>query len=126
MIVASPRLTRVVQQAAPSHLEYLPISIINHKGKIASRDHHIIHPIDPVDCLDLTMCKPKWGVIKSDSIKSVERLVLDETRIPADRWIFRPKAFKRVILVRRELAEKIDAENVTGVRWVETEDYPEK
>ena len=126
MIVASSRLTRVVQQMVPSHVEYLPISIINHKNKIASRDYRIIHPIEPVNCLDLKQCKPEWDDLDEEAIESIERLVLDETKIPEHRWLFRPRAFYDVILVRRELAERIESENFTGVRWVELEDYPEE
>jgi hypothetical protein len=125
LIVASSRLVRLVREVVPSHLECLPVSIINHKGKIASRDYRIINPIEPIDCLDLPRCLPKWGTINPESIKSVARLVLDEAKIPESRWMFRPKAFRRVTLVRRELAERIEAEKFTGVRWVELQDYPE-
>jgi hypothetical protein len=126
LIVASLRLSDFVQGIVPGRVEYLPVTILNHKGKVASRDYRLINPIEPIDCLDMELCKAEPDIIDPDSIRSVERLVIKEDKIPEARWMFRPKGLYRVILVRRELADKIKAEKFTGVRWLELDEYPEK
>src|SRR5438552_3993429 len=52
MIVASMRLKMFLERQSLRKVEYLPVTIINHKGKPASREYFIVHPIDPVECLD--------------------------------------------------------------------------
>jgi len=124
-IVASNGLKRYLESQAGPKVEYLPVTILDHRGKVASRDHFIVHPIDPVDCLDLKKCQPTWNRIQKTWINRVRHLVLQEDKVPADRFLFRPKAFHRVILVRRELAEAIERKGFTGVRWLELDEFPE-
>ena len=49
--------------------------------------------------------------------------MIDESRVDPERKIFRPKSFYRVTLVARELAEAIEVEGFTGIRWIELDDY---
>jgi hypothetical protein len=124
-IIASTPLKSFLESRKVPKVEYLPITIIDHRGKPASRDYFIIHPVDPVDCLDLEKCEPTWNAVESSWIRKVKRLALDETRLPADRVLFRPQAFHLVILVRRELADAIDGQGLTGIRWLELDQFPE-
>jgi uncharacterized protein DUF1629 len=125
-IVASSRLRRLLEGRAVPKVEYLPVIVRDHKGKVASCDYSIVHPIDPVDCIDLQQSKVKWDKIVPSDIERISRLVIDESRIPADRALFRPKAYSEVTLVRRDLAEDISRNEMTGVRWLEVNKYPEK
>lgn len=125
LVVGSLALKKLIENHADEQVEYLPVRIIDHKKKIASRDYFIIHPIDPVDCLKIDECGAEWGLIDTESIDSVERLVLDPSRIPAERVFFRAKFFEDVIFVTRALAAAIDAAGLTGIRWIELTDYPE-
>lgn len=125
LIVASERLKKFLEKQALPHVEYLPVTILDHKGKVASDCYYIIHPIDSVDCLDVDKCGPTWGRIAKDSIKTVDRLVLDEDKIDPERKMFRLQKFLLPVIVHRELAEAIDQEGFEGVRWVDIDDYPE-
>lgn len=123
MIVASPRLKGFLEGRAIPAVEYLKVTILNHKGKAASRDYCIVHPIDPVDCLDVEKCEPTWALVDKTTINRVKKLVIDESKVAKNRMIFRPKSFYRAILVRRDLAEAIDKEDFTGIGWIEMEKF---
>jgi hypothetical protein len=123
LIVASHRLRDLIRSEQPSEIEYVPVQIIDHKRRLVHDPYFIVHPLHPVDCLDVDACGAEWGEILKKEIESVEQLVIDESRIPPDRLLFRPRLFCQVILVHRALASKIDAAGVTGVRWQELADY---
>lgn len=125
LIVASLKLKKFLETRQMQQVEYLPITILDHKGKPASHDYFIIHPINPVDCLDTGQCGAQWSSIDKETIQWLDRLVIDEGKIDPAREIFRLKFFYDVILVSRALAEAIDAEGFTGIRWIELGDYPE-
>ena len=119
LIVGSRRLKEFFEEKAVIKVEYLPITILNHKGKPAGRDYFIINPIEPIECIDLQRSDVRWDPMDETTIKGVSRLVIDETKIESGRVLFRPKAFYWVILIHRRLAEMIDAQGFTGVCWVE-------
>ena len=35
-----------------SNIEFLPVSILNHKGRLASKDYFIMNPLDSIDCIN--------------------------------------------------------------------------
>jgi len=123
LIVGSARLVAFLRTRVSTNLEFLPVAIANHKKKIISRDYSIIHPTDPVDCLDMTKSAPRWSTIDKETINKVKMLVIDEKKVDPTRSLFRPRSFFRVVLVKRELAEAIDAEGFTGIEWLELENY---
>lgn len=123
-IVASPRLKEFLEGYPVAKVEYLPVTIVNHKGRPAAR-YYIVHPLDPVDCLDVPACNAAFGAVDKDNILDLERLVIDAGKVDPRRALFRPKMFYQVIVVRRALAEAVDAAGFTGVRWIELSDFPE-
>ncbi len=125
LIVASPRLKEIFEARAAPSLEYLPVTILDHRGLPAEPGYFILHPTDPVDCLEVDQCGVTRSSIDPSTIDDVERLVLDERRIPSDRLLFRPLGFPRAHLVRRDVAEEITRQGLTPIRWVELSDYPE-
>jgi hypothetical protein len=126
IIVASAKLKALIDSRQPAKVEYLPVRIIDHKERVASADYFIVHPVDPVECIDENQSEYKTKRNDPGSIRSISRLVLDETRIPADRSLFRLKRFWDITLVRRDLADAISAAGTTSVEWLELSGYPEE
>lgn len=123
MKVISKRFKEMLEQYGVQKVEYLPVTIINHKGRVASRDYFILHDIDPVDCLDKKKCGVTMSVVKPENIDEVEMLILDDRKVDLARQIFRPRYFSDVTLVSRELAAAIDSKGFTGISWMELEDW---
>ena len=106
-----------------NHVEYLPVKIINHKGRIASKDYFIINPLDICDAIDFDQSEIKWNNINPDIISSCAKLVLKKNNIPYDFKIFRLKYFPRRVLLRRDLAEKIGKGGFTGIAFTESQNF---
>jgi hypothetical protein len=124
-LVASKRLQERLRSEALAYVEFLPVEIIDHKGRVASRDHAIVHPIEPVDAIDKDQSIFETSFIDENDIDSFKRLVLNEAAIPDDRHLFRLKGFWNITLVRRSLAEALAKEKFSGLSWLEIDAYPE-
>jgi len=109
--------------AAASNIEFLPVSILNHKGRVASTDYFILNPLDVVDCIDQDKSGIVWNPIDPSIISSVEKFVLRDDAIPKGSAIFRPNFMQRTILTKREVAAKLLAADLTGVFFTEASTY---
>ena len=70
-------------------IEFLPLTIINHKGRVASQAYFIVNPIGTLDCLDQK--RSKFNIMEDGRLFRVEKYVLDSTKIAWEPAIFRPK-----------------------------------
>jgi hypothetical protein len=122
LTVVSPRLKEFIAAREPRNVEYLPVTILNHKRRPAAQ-YFILNPVHPVECLDLSASGAEWDVVANEVIDQVERIVIDESKVDDDLLLFKPKFLYRVIIVRRDLAEAITSERFTGVEWTELEEY---
>ena len=125
LIVASKALKKFIEERSKINVEYLPVTIKNHKQRVASNDYYIVHPIHLQDGLDIKKSICTWSTIIKDKVNEVERLIIDENRIEPEVTLFRLKYFYRPILVRRDLAEAISEADFTGTRWIELNEYIE-
>lgn len=100
-----------------NNAEFLPVTILNHKDRMASREFFIMNPLDVIDCIDIEESVVKWNAIDPTLIRSCEQLVLDEDRIPSDCKIFRPKFLLLRIIIRSELVEKLVSAGYTGLHF---------
>jgi hypothetical protein len=113
--VISNSIKNMLVREESNNVEFLPISILNHKGRVASRDYFILNPLGTYNCIDLDGSGVKWNTIKKDLIVSCTQLVLMDDMIPVAHKIFRPKFWPMIILLRTELAEKLSGEHFTGL-----------
>jgi hypothetical protein len=122
-VVSSRLKDTLVALAGSSNIEFLPVSILNHKGRVASKDYFIMNPLDVIDCIDQEKSGVKWNVINTSAISSCRELVLSEGLIPADSVMFRPKFMLKITLVKREVAVKLLSTDLTGLFFLETSSY---
>lgn len=123
MVVISPALKSFLEGRNVKNTEFLPVTIIDHKGKPKAK-YFILHPLYPVECLDLEASGARWDTVNKDTIDSVQRLVLNTEKIDPNLQILKMKFFYNYLLVRRELADAITSEGFTGIRWVNPSDFP--
>lgn len=89
LIIVEARLKDALQ-ATGVPMECLPFTLINHKGRVASRDYFIVNLLGSFDCLDLSRSVMKWD---SDTGKliDIKKLVLDPKKLEQAPPIFRVK-----------------------------------
>ena len=112
--VCSARLVELLEKKHLENVEYLPVRILNHKGKLASKDYFIVHPIIPQDALDSDASEPSFNDINPEEIDSVERLVLDKKRLDPKLRLFRLKALFQPVLIDQKLIDEIKAAGFVG------------
>lgn len=123
LALISQRFKDFLEARKLQNVEYIRVSIINHKGRVAGDDYYIANPYEAQDCLDLDKSEPTYNAIKKSKIMFVEELVIDSARVDPDVELFRVKDFGKPILVRQRLADAIDAESFTSVVWLPTDTY---
>jgi hypothetical protein len=106
-------------------VEYLPVSIVDHRGRVASADYVIVHPVEPVDCIDRERSEFSESRITPGQISRFSKMVIDEARVPADREIFRLQGFWGATLVRAGLVRDLSAAGFSGLSFLPVSNYPE-
>ena len=123
MIVVSPALGQAIEQQQPPNIEFLPVTIYNHKGRVASSDYRIVNPLGVVDCIDQNATKVQWNSIDPNLIASCFGLQLDVGRIDPALLLFRLKYLPHVVVVRDDLAETLVGQAFSGLRFVTLDEF---
>lgn len=123
LAVISERLKELLVSKSLKNVEYLPVQIINHKGRETAPRYFILHAIVPQDCLDLQASGCSYNAIVPSDIDSVQALVIDPARLDPDVMLFRLKDFGAPLLIRRDLAEAISGAGFRGVSFLELSEY---
>ena len=97
--------------------------IINHKGRLEAAEYFIVNPLDVIDCVDREASETKADILNKKMIRSCKRLVLREDVIPTELKIFRLGFWSGRIIIRRELADSMQAAGLTLMKFFEPEKY---
>ncbi|MDC0677163.1 MULTISPECIES: imm11 family protein [Sorangium] len=122
-LVVSGRVKKALEDAEVSNVELLPIAIINHKGHTASADYFIVNPQDVCDCIDVAQSGVKWNALDPDSICACDSLVLRQDVVPASYKVFRLHKWRNLVVIRRELADSMLAQGLSGLSFIEPSKY---
>ncbi|WP_437963986.1 DUF1629 domain-containing protein [Sorangium sp. So ce260] len=123
LLVVSGRVKKALEDAGESNVELLPIAIINHKGRTASADYFIVNPQDVCDCIDVARSGVEWNELDPDSICACDSLVLRQDAVPASYKVFRLRSWRNLIVIRRELADSMLAQGLSGLSFIEPSEY---
>jgi hypothetical protein len=122
VIVASKRLVELLQTRAALNNEFLPVGILNHKGRRVREAYWIVHQIHLQRCIDEENSTFEVNDINPELIDEIDRLVIDEALVPPDVRLFRMAGYPFHALVERSLADEI-AGRFSGLRFDEIETF---
>jgi len=94
--------------------EVLNVKIVNHKGRAVKEQYFIIHQLNHPPAVDEARTKGKRSKLAPEKFQFVEKMVLDESKVPEDRMLFRVKQYYSVPFVRADLADKLEPLGLTG------------
>jgi len=115
--LVSERMKGLLLEHAQGEIEYLPIRLINHKGRVEKAACFFANVIGKQDCADRARSEGVTSKLDDEFI-SCDKLVLDPAKIPRDRNIFRTTLYPTHIVVRDDLRAKIEGAKMT-VRFLE-------
>lgn len=123
LLVISGTAKQFFERESANQIEFLPLRIINHKGRTASDDYFIVNPLEVYDCIDEQQSNAERNPIAPESILGCDQLVLHDAAVPAEYKIFRPERWRNLILVRREIAVRAKALKLSGLNFIEPDQY---
>jgi len=121
ILFVSRKMKEIVESMADNEIEYLPFSLYNHKGRLASSDYFIINIIGGFDCLNLEESDIEWSVSHLGEIVGIDTFVLDAEKVKEAPHIFRIKEDPCEYVVSETLANVFKAANLTNINLEELE-----
>lgn len=122
--IVSGRVREILEKLVThNRVEYLPVKILNHKGRVASTDYFLLHPLDVCDCIDVQASGVQWNAITKGLISRMSGLVLKSDAIPPDFNLFRLRYMGFNILAREDVVAGLRVANLTGLAFRETAGY---
>ncbi|CAM3942148.1 imm11 family protein [Corallococcus soli] len=116
--IVSNKLKGLLEQHSGARIEFLPASIANHKGRIAAKDYFIANVLDHVDCVDKERSEVEELHPDPTLLSGLFRLQVLQEPIPPEAKLFRLKTMPPAILIRDDLRALLDAESLTGIRYI--------
>ena len=119
LVIGSKALCEFLKAEKVKNIEFLPVTILNHKGRVASKDYCIVNPVTTQDCVDVAKSGITWNNIIKEDITKADNLTFDESKIAEDATFFRVKGIVNATFVRDDLAKKIAGAGFTGITFRE-------
>jgi hypothetical protein len=126
LLVFSEALVSFLSELNMENLEFLPVKIMNHKGKFVDEKYYIFNVLNHQDCLDIEKSGAKLPRIKTGNIRKLKKLVLKEEKLDPSLDIFRVEKVPTATVVKKSLADKIDAMGFTAIDWVSLDEFDGK
>jgi hypothetical protein len=97
-------------------LEFLPVTVRDHKKRIASKDYRVLNCLRVIDCVDQEKSAFRWDGLEEPSMVMRKMVVNVEAVSDSDR-LLRPRFVPAVTLFREDLVHAILAQKFSGVAF---------
>ncbi len=126
VLVVSERARELLAAHVEEELEFLPVKIINHKGREEGAPYFLANVLNYQDCIDESESKVRVNKINPARFSSIHKLVVDEEKLEGAPQLFRLKKYPPLALFRRTLAQTVSDKGLTGLLFVETDEWKGK
>jgi hypothetical protein len=116
VLLASPRLATFLRDQGLPDLEFLPVSILDHKGRVASPDYAIVQCCRVIDCVDQDKSAFEWDGLEKPTM-TVSRMVLASEALGENDRLIRPKFVPGEVFYRADLREALNQQRFTGLAF---------
>ena len=115
ILVISKDLREILQNEGVKDVEYLPIIILDKKGRIKSQEYCVANVIGSVDCLDIQNSVFQEDPLEEGQIIDIMCLNIHEERIPDDIKLFRLKQRRHLFIIRNDLLQQLNKRETSGL-----------
>jgi hypothetical protein len=126
LLLVSQEMKDAIAALVKEDIEFLPVSIFNHKKRLASDRHFIVNPIGGQDCLDLKLSSIEYLDGDTEQIVGIDKYVFDPVKLSKAPHLFRIKEEKNKYVVSETLIWEFKKTGPTNVFLEEVEQSPVK
>jgi hypothetical protein len=122
VLIVSTRVREVFDAINIRNVEYLPITILNHRGKVAPGNYFIANVLGSEPAIDME----KSDVVASNldgEIATINNLVVDRESISSDAKLFRAATLKTLFFIREDALAALTARGVSGVKTFDADGW---
>ena len=101
LLIVHERIKNVMERTNEGKIEYLPLSIFNHKKRLASKDFFVVNPLGTDDVLDLGKSKIQRS---GKDIVDIDKMILDPEKMKRAPDIFRPREAPTSYIISKRVA----------------------
>lgn len=121
--IVSGKIRGILEKVAKKDCEFLPVTLIDHKGKVASKEHFVLNVLRIEDAVDMKRSKYKRSPFDPEQIDDLTRLHLQPDAIAPDAHIFRARTKRDRVFVDQTLVDAFEKAKVTGLRLFPAEGW---
>lgn len=121
-IIASERVKAVVEQYE-KNVEFLPVTIFDHKGNVAGENYYIINLLGSQPAVDMNKSTYRMDALEEEQMDRIKDFKGDYDAIDPEATFFREKNMLRLFLLRNDLHEAFVKEGFTGFEVWEAEGW---
>lgn len=114
--IVSGRIKRILESFSPNDCEFLPVTILDHKGGLASKDHFVLNLLRSEDIIDMERSNYKRDGYNPDQIDRLRKLYLQPHAVPADARVFRARTMMDCYFLHQSVVDAFTQEGITGLR----------
>ena len=112
LVVSRPLRALLEQWCKGQEVEYLPVHIYNHRGRLHTDDYSIVNPLGTLDCIDLERSEVE---MMEGEVVGVGRIVLSPAKLERPPHLFRVREAPDFYVISEPLAEALKAGGFTNV-----------
>lgn len=117
-LMVTARLKALLEEHAGVDIEFLPFTLLNHKGRVASKDCYIANVVGTVNCVDEARTTGRPSATTPGTYARITKLELDPQRIDPVRKLFRLASQPTTFIIRDDLRTVLEQEGVTGAQYL--------
>ncbi len=117
-MIVTQKFKDILESEISDGIEYLHFTLLNHRGRVADPDCYIVNVLGTVDCVDYE--KTEGVEDPGDEVglfQFIDKLFLLEDKIPENLKLFRLKAMPELMIIRKDLKDRLLAEGLTGMQF---------
>ncbi|RKH44953.1 imm11 family protein [Corallococcus sicarius] len=122
-LIVSAKVKRILEEQGANNCEFIPLRILDHKGKVASKEHFLLQVLGHVEAVDMERSQVVMSAILKERIGNIEHLVLNREAIPPDAVIFRLSRKRNEFLVKQATYEALTNQGVTGLKCFQADGW---
>jgi hypothetical protein len=121
--IISEKVRGVLESLKITNAEYLPVSILDHKGQVVGKNYAFLNLLGGEEALDMEKGVYRMNSLDEGQVGRVKKLVINKKGIRPGMKMFRCSRFRRLVLIDEEVHEAFVDAKLTGFSAVKAEGW---